>query len=151
MEQQQVPQRWSGALRFAKWAGVVAAALVVIGIVGALLSPSAPDGQPAPASPPATAADVLDRMQQLHPAPDPRDTTPTCAAEGCRRMITTDRVSVFEWPTNDLAAQWAESFGNDAHQAGRFVLGYSGSEQELTPEEYRSDWAALLDRDFATR
>ncbi len=83
------------------------------------------------------AAGVVDELGSLYPTPNARDNTGFCAAAGCEQMVTTDAVSVSQWPNEAAAAKWAGAMANsDARQAGRFVLTFSG-DQDVTSDEAR--------------
>ncbi|MGH8909039.1 MAG: hypothetical protein ACRD0K_21735 [Egibacteraceae bacterium] len=45
-----------------------------------------------------TAADVVEEINALYPTPNSRDNTHSCDDAGCVQLITTDTVSVYQWP-----------------------------------------------------
>lgn len=88
-----------------------------------------------------SAAAVVDEISALYPAPNPRDNTDSCAGDGgCVQLVTTDAVSVSQWPDEATAIRYAGGRAN-VDQVGPFVLSYAGTEQKLTSDEARAAYA----------
>lgn len=88
------------------------------------------------------AAEVVEELSALYPAPNARDNTGFCASSGCEQMVTTDAVTVSQWPDAEAAAKWTAAMANsDARQAGLFVLTFTG-EQDATSTEARDAYTA---------
>jgi hypothetical protein len=59
------------------------------------------------------------------------------------QLITTDAVSVYQWPDEATAARFAGG-RFEANQVDHFVLSYAGTEQRATPEDTRTRFEASL-------
>lgn len=88
-----------------------------------------------------TASSVVEELSALYPAPNPRDNTGSCAGDGgCVQLVTTDAVSVYQWPDEATARRFAG--GSDAVDVvGPFALSYRGAEQQATSEQARAAYA----------
>lgn len=82
---------------------------------------------------------VVEELSLLHPAPNPRDESDDC--DGCVQLVTTDAVSVYQWPDVDSAARHAHDLGEPADHISTFVLSYRGAEQAQTSAEVRAAYA----------
>ena len=57
------------------------------------------------------------------PATDPRDNSQTmCGNVGCVQLMTTDDVSIYQFPDPDSAARWASGFDSSGYRNGTVVL-----------------------------
>lgn len=92
-----------------------------------------------------SAADVARELSALYPTPNPRDNTGFCAGDGgCVQLITTDAVSIYQWPDEATAVRHANGReGGAVDRVGPFVLSYGDERQRLTSAEAR---AAYVDR-----
>jgi hypothetical protein len=91
-----------------------------------------------------TAQNVVDALGPLFPVGNQRDNTGTCEPTGCEQLITTDAVSVYQWPDEAAAVSFATGLGDVVQQVGPFVLSYAGTEQQLTPRGARAAFAARV-------
>jgi hypothetical protein len=73
-------------------------------------------------------------------APHPRDNSRSCTdlKLGCVHLMTTDAVSVYEWPDEAAAKRWAAASQVEVDRAGRFVLQYAPDQQEVTDARTRA-------------
>ncbi|MEU9557992.1 hypothetical protein [Streptomyces fumanus] len=86
---------------------------------------------------------------------DEQDNTGSCSNEAagkdpspndCTQLITTDTVSVYEFPSEKVAAHWAKTMktSGDFRQVGRYALAWTARDQDLTSDERRDDLVAAL-------
>jgi hypothetical protein len=91
-----------------------------------------------------TAAEVVEELSAHYPLPNPRDNTASCAGQGgCVQLITTDAVSVYQWPDEATAKRFAGG-RLDFDQEGPFVLSYAGTEQRTTDISTRVSYMVKL-------
>lgn len=92
--------------------------------------------------------EVVGELNALFPAPNVRDNTGFCEGErGCEQLVTTDAVSVWEFPNVATADHWmANGYTPEQEptQAGRFVLTYGLDRQQLTSDEARAAYLAKV-------
>lgn len=131
-----------------------ALAATVLALAGCTVTPAA---HPTPTPPPTTSASasparaqptarqIADRLSDLYPLPNPRDNTGSCRPAGCRQLITTDAVSVYDWKDEATAKRWAGGLGKNVRQIGPYVLSWMGSEQAFTSKEARAKMAAEVE------
>jgi hypothetical protein len=91
-----------------------------------------------------TAQQVVDELNRLYPLGGQRNNPQSCIASGCEELITTDVVSVHRMRDEATAVQFTRGLGSSVEQVGPFVLSYSGSTQQLTPEETRRAFAERI-------
>ncbi|MEU5945131.1 hypothetical protein ABZ793_06160 [Micromonospora sp. NPDC047465] len=121
---------------------------VVAVLVGALAGCGSEKELASPAAKPG-AQQVADAIAAKWPLPNPRDTSDGCKAKqgdtgpGCTSRVTTDAVTVTEWPDEQTAKKAADlGKTNGARQAGRYVLTWNG-DQDLTSDEARADMVRI--------
>ncbi|SNT50481.1 hypothetical protein SAMN05421812_107320 [Asanoa hainanensis] len=125
-------------------------------LAGALVLAAAGCSTPAAEQPPAPAAtvqilpradgapsaqDVVDAFAAAGlPVPAPRDNTAACASDvvRCSELVTTDAISVYVFPDETTAAEFATA---DTHRAGVVVLSYATAH---TPESDRPAYESTL-------
>lgn len=115
-------------------------------------SPTAAAAAPSPSRVALTAKQVADRLAELYPLPNPTDNTGSCAAKpgdtgkGCKQLITTDSVSVYEFEDAATAKKWVTAMRKqgDWRQAGRYALAWTARDQALTSKEARSKMVAAV-------
>jgi hypothetical protein len=89
-----------------------------------------------------TAHAVGDTFAAAHlPAPHPRDNSGNCQSLGCSHLVTTDAVSVYQWPDVAGARKHAQTVGDQGFQAGTIVLSYAAAR---TPAKDRPKYEAAL-------
>jgi hypothetical protein len=98
-----------------------------------------PTGEPTAASASAaagaTAGQVIAAFQAAGlPVPDQRDNSRNCDDLGCVQLITTEAISVYQWPDSAGAKRQADVLGDDGYRVGGIVLSYAAAR---TPEENR--------------
>lgn len=94
-----------------------------------------------------TAEQVADELNGVFPVPNPRDNTDFCEASGCEQLVTTDPVSIYQWPDEAGAqrqAQTASDMAQQVHQAGPFVLRFA--DDRATSDEAIAGWSQRLDQ-----
>ncbi|MED4530944.1 hypothetical protein [Metabacillus fastidiosus] len=81
-----------------------------------------------------TADEVLQSFQNVSlPTPEARDNTHNCGDLGCVKLITTEAVSIYEWPTVEKAQEvQGKNFGT--HQAGPIIIRMN--DKSLDPKAY---------------
>lgn len=136
----------------ARTAAVTAAALLAVAGCGA---PDPPAGRtaaptrtfptfaaPSPTPTPGpTVGQIADALEAVEPTRHPRDNTGSCAAKaGCIGLVTSGRVSIYQWPDVSSAARFVGDGGN-AERIGPYVLSYRTREQRVTPPEVRKAYA----------
>ncbi|ALE76873.1 hypothetical protein FRP1_29310 (plasmid) [Pseudonocardia sp. EC080625-04] len=93
------------------------------------------------------AGDVSEELSAVFPLPAPRDNTDFCAADsGCEQLITTDALSIYQWPDDATAERQtavATDMGQQVHRAGPFVLRFS--DEYPSSEEAIAGWSQRLD------
>jgi hypothetical protein len=95
---------------------------------------------------PPTAWDVVDAFATAGlPAPNPRDNSKNCTGTGglgCTQLITTDAISVYQWPNEAGAKKMADTAGPaGAYRNGVIVVSYAAAR---TPEGDRPKYEAVL-------
>lgn len=122
---------------------------VVAALAAALVGCSSGEEEPAAPADKAGAQQVVDAIAPEWPLPNPRDTSSGCKARegdtgpGCASRVTTDAVTVTEWPDEETAARAAKlGKANGAQRAGRYVLTWVG-DQDLTSDEARADMVRI--------
>lgn len=99
-----------------------------------------------------TAQQLIDAIAEKWPAPNPDDNTAGCEAKegdtaaGCVARITTDAVTVTQYPddaTAKKAAGLLSKTGGDYRQVGWFVLSWGARDQDLTSDEARDDMVKI--------
>ncbi|MCE7083116.1 hypothetical protein [Streptomyces sp. ST2-7A] len=87
-----------------------------------------------------------------------RDNTEACSNEAaggdrhekdCDRLVVTDQVSVYEFPTGEVAAEWVNRYGDfhgeEWRTVGRFALVWNTPEQAAVPAERRDEITELVE------
>ncbi|MFB7115281.1 hypothetical protein [Streptomyces sp. NPDC056291] len=88
---------------------------------------------------------------------NPTDNTSFCSEKAagkkphkndCRQLITTDTVSVYEFPTSDVARYWVKTMKKtgDWRQVNRFALAWTARDQSLTSDERRAELVKALEK-----
>lgn len=88
---------------------------------------------------------------------DPADNTDSCSnkASGrapspndCTQLITTDTVSIYEFPTPAVAAHWVKTMKaqGDWRQVGRWALAWTARDQDFTSDERRAELVTALQK-----
>ncbi|MFC4054640.1 hypothetical protein ACFOY4_33540 [Actinomadura syzygii] len=114
---------------------------------------AAPSAAPSVASSRAagvTARQIAERLAKLYPLPNPTDNTGSCAAKpgdtgkGCKQLITTDAVSIYEFEDPATATRWVKAMkaNGDWRQVGRYALAWTARDQRFTSKEARTKMAA---------
>jgi hypothetical protein len=94
-----------------------------------------------------TATQIVEQLGTLYPTPNPTDNTGACAARadstsaGCVQLVTTDSVSVYQWPDESTARRFCPSFGK-CDVVGAYVLSYTARKQARTTVKARQAYAA---------
>lgn len=85
-----------------------------------------------------TARGLVQRLSRTYDLPRPRENTDFCREAGCVQLITTDTVSVSQWPTEAAAARYARVMRRTGpvEAVGVFVLSWAGRRQVM-PEQVR--------------
>ncbi|WP_182667639.1 hypothetical protein, partial [Streptomyces calidiresistens] len=112
-----------------------------------------PSPPPAPTGP--GAGEVVEELRSAlgeEELGEVRDNSPACsnqAAGGdpherdCTRLLVTDQVSVYEFPTVDVAAEWVNRYGEfhgeEWREVGRFALVWNTPEQAGVPADRRDE------------
>jgi len=96
-----------------------------------------------------TADQVHAELNGLFPAPNARDNTSACADAGCVQLVTSDAVSIYQWPDDATAQRWAEAMDGDpfdARQVGPFMLLWDERDERQGPTsaEARDAYTARL-------
>lgn len=112
----------------------------------AAASSAAPSATPSRTAGP-SARLIAERLAKLYPLPNPTDNTGSCAArpgdtgKGCKQLITTDAVSIYEFDAPATAARWVKAMkaNGDWRQVGRYALAWTARDQRLTSEEARAN------------
>jgi hypothetical protein len=138
---------------------LIAAAALTVGLAGC--GSGADDGaQAAPVAPTSAAAvgakvtaqQLVDRIAEKWPLPNPDDNSSGCKAKegdtaaGCTARITTDAVTVTEYPDTTTAKKAATTLGKtggDYRAVGWFVLSWGARDQDLTSDEARDDMVKI--------
>ncbi|WP_431980023.1 hypothetical protein [Streptomyces qinglanensis] len=122
-------------------------------------SDDAPSGKkPSKSSTPAAervtakqAADELADATGVTTLGDPKDNSGFCEGDkehpGCRQLITTDTVSIYEFPSAKVAAHWTKTMRKSVpswRQVDRFALAWNAREQGMTSKERRGELADAL-------
>ncbi|MGR7002416.1 hypothetical protein ACU686_37740 [Yinghuangia aomiensis] len=121
----------------------------------------APPQPPGPASPPrtppdrATAASITAALARATHVPDlgnVTDDTPSCASQAapddttCIQLVTSDTVSVYEFPNETAAATWATAMSlndEDSCRVGYLTLTWTTRDQQQTPLATRDQLCGL--------
>jgi hypothetical protein len=72
----------------------------------------------------------------------------------CVQLIATYTVSIYEYETPAVAANWVEEMkkaGSDWRQVDRFALAWTSREQKYTSEERRAELVAALEKATASK
>lgn len=70
-----------------------------------------------------TADEVLAAFKNASlPVPNDRDNSRNCVDLECTKLITTDTVSIYEWPTTEKAKQVQDEYNFGTHQAGPIII-----------------------------
>ena len=88
---------------------------------------------------------------------DPEDNTDACSNKAagkdpspndCTQLITTDTVSIYEFPTPAVAAHWVKTMKaqGDWRQVGRFTLAWTARDQAFTSDERRAELVTALQK-----
>lgn len=126
---------------------VAATALFVLAGCG---TSSAEASNQGPAKP--GAKQVMEAIQAKWPVPHQEDETSACKganganALGCVKLITSDTVSVYEFPDETGAKNFANQMkvtGGDWRPAGRFVLSWTARNQDQTDKDERADMVSI--------
>ncbi|MQY36861.1 hypothetical protein SRB17_48630 [Streptomyces sp. RB17] len=85
---------------------------------------------------------------------NPSDNTASCSQKAagkepnpsdCLQLITTDTVSIYEYPSPRIAAHRVEFMATeDWRQVGRFALAWNDRDQKLTDDSHRDDLVKAL-------
>ncbi|MEU1159005.1 hypothetical protein ABZ369_39345 [Streptomyces sp. NPDC005918] len=87
---------------------------------------------------------------------DPKDNTGSCSnkaagmkanAKDCSQLITTDTVSIYEFPSVKVADQWTTSrkkIDKTWRQVDRYALSWSSRDQALTSKDRRTELETAL-------
>ncbi|KMS71314.1 hypothetical protein ACH49_24780 [Streptomyces leeuwenhoekii] len=86
---------------------------------------------------------------------DEQDNTGSCSNKAagkdpspndCVQLITTDTVSIYEFPSETVAAHWAKTMKaqGDWRQVGRYALAWTARDQDATSDERRDELVAAL-------
>lgn len=101
------------------------------------------------------AAERLAEAIEVKTLGNPQDNTGSCSTEvadgkahknDCEQLITTDTVSIYEFPSADVAAHWADRMGKmgDWRQVGRFALAWTARDQKAVSKERRGELEAAM-------
>lgn len=81
------------------------------------------------------------------PVNAPRDNSGKCQSLGCSTLITTDDVSVYQFPDAESAGKWADALADSGYRSGsivlRFNIGGSDPTDPAAIPEYRDVLAGL--------
>ncbi|MFJ8788352.1 hypothetical protein [Streptomyces sp. NPDC102462] len=91
---------------------------------------------------------------------NPTDNTGSCSDEAagkdprpndCSQLITTDTVSIYEFRTPEIAADWVTTMKKqgDWRQVGRFALAWTARDQGLTSDDRRAELVRTLKKETA--
>ncbi|WP_030781784.1 hypothetical protein [Streptomyces sp. NRRL S-920] len=110
----------------------------------------------APLSAQAAAAELADAIG-VKTLGNPTNNTGSCSNQSagagrktdvrdCSQLITTDTVSIYEFPTVEVAEQWTKrrKFDRTWRQVDRFALSWSARDQQRTSKERRSELETAL-------
>jgi hypothetical protein len=81
---------------------------------------------------------------------NPSDNTGACASkaesDGCKQLITTDMVSVYEFGTPAVSQKWVKAMkvNGDWRPVGRFALAWTARDQGLTSKERRNELESAM-------
>ncbi|MFE1849876.1 hypothetical protein [Streptomyces sp. NPDC059489] len=92
---------------------------------------------------------------------NPADNTDACSGKAagkspgpndCSQLITTDTVSIYEFDKSAGAARWVTTMKKtgDWRQVGRFALGWTARDQDLTSDDRRAELVAALKKATAS-
>ncbi|NJQ04278.1 hypothetical protein [Streptomyces lonarensis] len=86
--------------------------------------------EPAEAGDSLTAQQLADELGEVTTLTDPRDNTGFCNTadhgdRACEQMITSEELSVYQLPSEDVATQYADTQGERSTQIGAFVLAWN--------------------------
>jgi hypothetical protein len=89
-----------------------------------------------------TAEEVLEAFQAAGlSAPEPRDNTPqSCPDLECTQLITTETVSIYQWPDEETATSIQREYDFGDYQAGAIILRANESNVDIQP------YAQVLDQ-----
>ncbi|MFF9312161.1 hypothetical protein ACF1BS_14745 [Streptomyces sp. NPDC014748] len=95
------------------------------------------------------AADKLADATGVTDLGNPTDNTGNCKNDSewdCKQLITTDTVSIYEFPSDKVAAHWVKAMkaSGDWRQVGRFALAWTARDQGLTSDERRAELVTAL-------
>lgn len=100
-----------------------------------------------------SAESVAEQLSQEFPAPNSTDNSSACdeGERACDQLVTTDAVSVWEFPDTETARHWMregpmslEDEYKDPRQVGRFILTFAQERQQLTSDEARQAYVDEL-------
>ena len=110
---------------------VVGGLVLLVGcsaVLGALGDGPEPTPSASTAAEELSAEELVEELGDVYPLSNPRDTTDGCQNDhenDCLMRITTDVMSVYEFPDEAVAEHWTTTFADgsgDARQVGRFML-----------------------------
>ncbi|MEE1802267.1 hypothetical protein PUR57_26850 [Streptomyces sp. JV176] len=143
----------------------VIGAVLLVGLVGC--NPQDPVDPESASKPPAaknseaagptakSAADHLAEATGVTTLGDPRDNTDACSNKAagkephendCSQLITTDAVSIYEFKTAKVSADWVARMkkNGDWRQVDRFALAWTARDQGLTSDGRRTELETAL-------
>ncbi|MFE7403207.1 hypothetical protein [Streptomyces sp. NPDC057557] len=97
-----------------------------------------------------TAADKLADATGVTTLGHPTDNTSACATgkskNDCTQLITTDTVSIYQFPSAEVAAHWVATMKKqgDWRQADSFALAWTARDQKLTSDERKTELLTAL-------
>ncbi|MDA0250712.1 MAG: hypothetical protein O3A42_07115 [Actinobacteria bacterium] len=93
-----------------------------------------------------TAGQVIDAFVAAGlPANAPRDNSGRCQSIGCVRLITTDDVSVYQFPDPASASKWADGLADSGYLSGLIVLRFNVGGSSPTDPAAVPRYEAVLD------
>lgn len=116
-----------------------------------------PSEKPSPTAQRLTARQAADKLADathVKSLGDVKDNTSGCAGKnGCRQLITTNTVSIYEFPDTKVADHWTKTMRRTNEtwtQVDRFALSWTARNQEYISKERRAELVAAL-RKLPTR
>ncbi|MFI8853667.1 hypothetical protein ACIGW3_26225 [Streptomyces sp. NPDC053499] len=117
-------------------------------------SPANPSASSSPDKPRLTAKAASNKLADatgVTTLGNPADNTGFCEGDkdhpGCRQLITTDTVSIYEFPSVKVADHWTETMrktNKSWRQVDRFALAWNSRDQALTSKERRDELTGAL-------